>query len=173
MIFEAVETLGDSPQQVGLNITNYVTLAVAILALIGTFVTKKAKTPADELARADFAYKKIEERLTEVDKDRSYLNEVVSALREQLAKADDDANESMEEKRKLRLLVAAGDARIDELMRENKALQDRIDAITTKVKNGQPITLADIYGNVSTMTPALGNDLGDLEFTVIPEKKEA
>lgn len=162
-----------SPQQIGANITQYITLAVAVIAAVGAFVSKKAKTPADELARADFAYRKIEERLTEVDKDRTYLNEVVAALREQLRKADDDANESMEEKRKLRALVDLGEERIRQLMEENAALQKRIDNITAKVKAGEPITLQDVYGNVSAITPPLADDLGDLEFTVIPDKKEA
>lgn len=170
-IWETLVPLGESPQQIGINITSYVTLAVAVITLIGTFVSKKTRTPADELAKADFAYTKIRERLTEVDADRSYLSSVVDALRSQLQKADDDASLDMEEKRKLRALVTAGDFRIQELTRQNGELHDRLTAIAEKVRMGQHITLVDVYGNVSTITPAMGNDLGDLELTVVPKKE--
>lgn len=164
---------GESPQQIGFNITSYITLAVALVAAIGTFVSKKAKTPADELAKADFAYTKIKERLDEVDKDRKYLQSVVDALRVQISKSDDDANMSMLEKRKLRELVDLGDKRIAELLQQNRDLNDRLSDIADKVRNGVPITLNDVYGDVDPLDNGTKNDLGDLELTVIPERKKS
>lgn len=138
-----------SPQQTGLDITSYVTLAVAVIALVSTFITKKTKSPADELAKADFAYTKIKERLEEVDKDRGYLQSVVDALREQLRKADSDAGSDMAEKATLRDLVEQGEGRIRDLMRENRILEARLSSIAQKVRDDKPITLEDVYGKVT------------------------
>jgi len=146
------ESQAASPQQTGLDITSYITLAVAVIALISTFITKKTKSPADELAKADFAYTKIKERLEEVDADRSYLQSVVDALREQLRTFDKDATTDMKEKSNLRDLVEQGEERIRSLLSENRILEARLELIAQKVRDDEPITLEDVYGKVPTMT---------------------
>lgn len=155
----------DTTQNLALNITSYASIIVALIALIGTFVSRKVKSPADELARADFAYKKISERLDEVNKDRAYLQSVIDTLRTQLAKFDTDASVSMEDKRALRNLVLEGEERIISLQEENRVLQERLSNIAEKVRRGQPITLSDVYGiDEDVHTPTLE----DIELTVSP-----
>lgn len=148
LLASGVDPSAATPQQAGLDITSYITLAVAVIALISTFITKKTKSPADELAKADFAYTKIKERLEEVDKDRAYLQSVVDALRERMRKVDIEAGVDMEERRNLRELVEQGEDRIRTLLGENKLLQYRLENIAQKVKEDRPITLEDVYGNV-------------------------
>lgn len=155
----------DTPQNFALNLTSYVSIVVALIALVGTFVSRKVKSPADELARADFAYKKISERLEEVNNDRKYLQSVIDTLRSQLTKFDTDAALSMEDRRKLRLLVKQGEDRIEQLFEENKVLQDRLGNIAEKVRLGQLITLADVYGiDNDVHTPTLE----EIEVTARP-----
>lgn len=151
-------TQAASPQQAGLDITSYITLAVAVIALVSTFIQKKAKSPADELAKADFAYTKIKERLEEVDKDRSYLQSVVDALRERTRQLDKDANSDMAEKSKLRDLVETGEERIRGLQTENRTLQARLEMIAQKVRDDEPITLEDVYGKVPMTVADLDPD---------------
>lgn len=151
-------TQAASPQQAGLDITSYITLAVAVIALVSTFIQKKAKSPADELAKADFAYTKIKERLEEVDKDRSYLQSVVDALRERTRQLDKDANSDMAEKSKLRDLVETGEERIRGLQTENRTLQARLEMIAQKVRDDEPITLEDVYGKVPMTVADLDAD---------------
>lgn len=149
LLASSLESNAATPQQTGLDITSYLTLAVALIALVSTFVQKKAKSPADELAKADFAYTKIKERLEEVDKDRAYLQSVVDALRERMRKVDIEAGVDMEERRQLRDLVDQGEERIRTLVGENRELQGRLENIAQKVKEDRPITLEDVYGNVT------------------------
>lgn len=153
----------ETPQNIGINIASYASIIVALIALIGTFVTRKVKSPADELARADFAYKKISERLDEVNKDRDYLQSVINALRDQLTKLDTDAGNSLEDRRKLRALVTEGELRIEQLIEENHILHDRLNAIAEKVRLGEAITLSDVYGiDTDVHTPTME----EIEITV-------
>jgi hypothetical protein len=158
----------ETPQNLWLNITSYTSIVVALIALVGTFVSRKIKSPADELARADFAYKKISERLDEVNKDRTYLQSVIDTLRSQLTKMDTDATLSLEDKRKLRALVEEGEERIRQLVDENQVLNDRLSAIGKKVSLNQPITLADVYGFDDEIihTPSIA----EIEVTVSPQE---
>ena len=159
----------DTPQNIALNFTSYVSIIVALIALVGTFVSRKMKSPADELARADFAYKKIAERLEEVNSDRKYLQSVIDTLRTQLDKFDKDATISMEDRRKLRNLVNEGEERIEQLGEENRVLQERLDNIAEKVRLGQPITLSDVYGIDNDIhTPTLE----EIELTTPPADVE-
>jgi septal ring factor EnvC (AmiA/AmiB activator) len=128
-----------------------------VLALIGTVASRKVRTPADELARADFAYKKIAERLEEVNKDRAYLQSVIDMLRTQLTKLDIDAIISLEDKRKLRNLIDEGELRIQRLIEENGELHTRLSSIAEKVRNGKVITLYDVYGSSTADVPAIEN----------------
>lgn len=157
----------DTAQQFGLNIAQYASIIVAFIALAGTFISRKIKSPADELARADFAFKKITERLDEVNKDRAYLQSVIDTLRAQLTKFDNDASISMDDRRKLRLLVTEGEDRIRELVEENEILQERLTGIADKVRRGQPITLSDVYGEDDTALHTPGID--EMELTVSPQ----
>lgn len=158
--------VADTTQNSWLNITSYVSIVVALIALVGTFVSRKVKSPADELARADFAYKKINERLEEVNKDRVYLQSVIDTLREQLRKLDQEAGISIDDKRNLRRLVTEGERRIEELSEQRDALQDRLDKIADKIRLGQVITLADVYGDdLDIRTPTLE----EIELTVPPQ----
>lgn len=153
----------ESPQNIGLQLTQYASIIVALIALLGTFLSRKVKSPADELARADFAYKKIKERLDEVDSDRSYLQSVVDTLRVQLTKMDADAMLSMEDKRQLRKLVDEGERRIGQLQDENAVLQERLRNIAEKVRQNVPITLSDVYGrDAEVHTPTIE----EIELTV-------
>jgi len=155
-----------TPQNIALNLTSYVSIIVAFIALVGTFISRKVKSPADELARADFAYKKISERLDEVNSDRKYLQSVIDTLRTQLTKFDTDATLSMEDRRILRKLVVDGEERVEQLAEENRILQDRLRDIAEKVRLGQQITLSDVYGiDNDTPTPALE----DIELTALPQ----
>lgn len=157
--------VSETPQNTALNISSYVGIVIALIALVGTFVSRKIKSPADELARADFAYKKISERLEEVNNDRKYLQSVIDTLRTQMTKLDDDATADMEDRRKLRKLVVEGERRIGQLCDENHILQDRLHAIGDKVRLGMVITLADIYGVDNDIpTPTIE----DIELTVPP-----
>lgn len=157
----------DNPQNIALNISSYVSIIVALIALIGTFISRKIKSPADELARADFAYKKIAERLEEVNNDRKYLQSVIDTLRDQLTKFDKDATISMEDRRKLRNLVNEGEHRIEQLGDENRILQDRLGNIAEKVRIGLPITLSDVYGIDNDLhTPTLE----EIELTTPPKE---
>lgn len=157
----------NTPQQAGLNLTAYVTLAVAVIALVSNFIQRKVKTPADELARADFAYRKIQERLEEVNKDRTYLQEVVDSLRLQLRKADTEAGSDMDEKNQLRNLVEQGELKIRTLTSENAELNNRLHSIADKVRNGEPITLSDVYGNVTEIDGGIDPET---EMTRVPIK---
>ena len=157
----------ESPQNIALNISSYVSIIVALIALIGTFISRKIKSPADELARADFAYKKIAERLEEVNNDRKYLQSVIDTLRDQLTKFDKDATISMDDRRKLRNLVGEGEHRIEQLGEENRILQDRLGNIAEKVRIGVPITLSDVYGiDNDIRTPTLE----EIELTTPPKE---
>lgn len=157
----------ETPQNIALNITSYASIIVALIALIGTFISRKVKSPADELARADFAYKKISDRLEEVNKDRTYLQSVIDTLRSQLAKLDADASLSMEDRRKLRNLVSEGELRVEALIDENRILQERLSAIAEKVRLGQVITLSDVYGfDEDVHTPTLE----EIELTTPPSE---
>lgn len=158
----------DSLQQTGLDITSYVTLLVAIIALVSSVITKKAKSPADELAKADFAYTQIKERLEEVNKDRAYLQSVVDALRLRARQTDKDATADMLEKQTLRELAEQGEDRIRKLERENTMLNQRLERIAEKVKNDEPITLGDVYGNVTPLASAHGID-PETEETQTPQ----
>ena len=155
-----------TPQNFALNITSYVSIIVALIALIGTFISRKVKSPADELARADFAYKKISDRLEEVNNDRKYLQSVIDTLRTQLTKFDNDATISMEDRRVLRKLVMDGEERVEQLVEENRVLQDRLRDIAEKVRLGHQITLADVYGvDMDVHTPTLE----EIELTTPPK----
>ena len=157
--------LSATPQNIGLSITSYASIVVALIALIGTFVSRKVKSPADELARADFAYKKIAERLDEVNNDRSYLQSVIDTLRTQLTKLDLDAGLSIEDRRKLRSLVNEGEHRIEQLFDENRILQERLERVATKVRLGHAITLFDVYGATGQLTTP---NFEDIELTIPP-----
>lgn len=155
-----------TPQNLALTLTSYASIIVALIALLGTFISRKLKSPADELARADFAYKKISERLEEVNNDRKYLQSVIDTLRNQLTKFDSDATVSMEDRRKLRKLVGEGEERIEQLGDENRVLQDRLGNIAEKVRIGQEITLSDVYGiDNDVHTPTLE----EIELTTPPK----
>ncbi len=164
--------LFDTPQTTLLVFGQIVTVVVAIIALVGNIGARKVKTPADDLARAEFAYTKIKERLAEVDGDRKFLSETNEALREALQRADNEATATIEEKRNLRRLIEQGDQRIAELESANRVLNARLENIAEKVRTHQPITLTDVYGGSNVVDITTGSlevtdhlGLGDVEMT--------
>lgn len=161
------EPAGDffSPQQIGLYIGQAVTLILAIFAFIQVVAAKKIRTPADNQAREDFAYRVLKERLDEANADRAVLTDTVNYLREDARKRDVQDNEDFEREQQRVDLVRSLNTRISDLSRQVQELEQRQDAIADKVRRNFPITLADIYG---TGVSNIAEGLGDVEMTQVP-----
>lgn len=154
-----------SPVQVGSYIGQFVTLLVAVFALIQVAVSKKIKTPADNQAERDFAYRLIKERLDEANNDREVLTKTVNYLREDARKRDMQDTEDYQREQERTDLIRSLNTRITELDSKVNELQHRLGHIGSKVRNGEAITLSDVYGKEYD---DLDDGLGDVELTQVP-----
>ena len=151
-----------SPQQIGLYIGQLVTILVAGFALVQVIVAKKIRTPADNQAREDFAYKVLKERLEEANADRAVLTETVNYLREDARKRDIQDSEDFSREQQRTDLIRSLNRRISDLNQQIQDYQHRQDAIAHKVRNNHAVTLADIYGSEFN---EVSDGLGDVELT--------
>ena len=151
-----------SPVQVASYIGQFVTLLVAVFALIQVAVSKKIKTPADNQAERDFAYRLIKERLDEANKDREVLTNTVTYLRDDARKRDIQDSEDYEREQQRTELIRSLNHRITELDNKVNELQHRLGHIGAKVRKGESITLSDVYGSEYN---DLDDGLGDIELT--------
>ena len=145
-----------NPIELSQTIGQALTFLTAAIAIIVALVNKKARTPADDQARAEYGYRVLKERYDESVADRKVLSDTVDYLREQ-GRQDFDREQKKED------LIRSLNRRITELTRQIDEFEARIARLADKVRNGQPITLTDIYGN-----PPDDDPLDELERTVAP-----
>lgn len=151
-----------TPQQVGLYVGQVVTLILAGFALIQVIAAKKIRTPADNQAREDFAYRVLKERLEEANADRAVLTETVNYLREDARKRDTQDSEDFAREQQRTDLIRSLNTRISDLTQQVDDLKIRQDHIADKVRKNLAITLADIYGREFN---EVSDGLGDVELT--------
>lgn len=145
-----------SPIELTQAIGQVLTFLASGVAIVVALVNKKARTPADDQARAEFGYRVLQERYNESVADRKVLSETVDYLREQ-------GRQDFEREQKKEELIRSLNRRITELTQQIDDYESRMSRLAHKVRNHEPITLSDIYGE-----PPEEDPLGELERTIIP-----
>lgn len=147
-----------TPQQIASYITQAVTLFGTIAAIIIAIVPKKIRTPSDNQAREDFAYKLLKDRYDELVAQVASLQEIEKYLRDQ-GRQDFDREQKKEE------LIRSLNEEVERLKRKISELTRRQDSIAYKVRHGMVITLIDVYGEEIAGAAIPAEGLGDLEMT--------
>lgn len=121
--------------------------------IITTLISKKAKTPSDQLAAATWSVKLYEDQAREAKADKAVNEATIGDLREYIATLEQNARDNFAkaieyhgviEKLNIRILeLEQRNAEKDAKIREYDALRARV---LNKLKNGMPVTVSDIIG---------------------------
>lgn len=131
-------------------------IVTGVFVLVQIPLNKKLRTPGDRLASEQFAVQVIQERLEEANADRKVLTDTVNYLREDARKRDENDAEDFERELQRVQLIRDLNKRISDLEQQIQKYESRLAALAEKVRNGETITLADIYD-----TEGLPPDLED------------
>lgn len=128
-------------------------IVTGVFTLIQIPFNKKLRTPTDKLASEEFAYKLLKERLDDANADRKVLTETVNYLRDDARKRDQADAEDFEREQTRTQLIRDLNDRILTLRQKITTYEHRLERLAEKVKNGEAITLDDIYDTPEGTAP--------------------
>lgn len=121
--------------------------------VITTLINKKAKTPSDQLAAATWSVKLYEDQAREAKADKAVNEATIGDLREYISTLEQNARENFAKALEYHGVIEKLNARIVELEKRNaekdakiREYDDLRARVLIKLKNGMPVTVADILG---------------------------